>query len=214
MNIKIFKLLVFIGICVHLVACGQAGSDYNTGNIKVLPLQVERQPNRLAQAAESIIDPKIVYDPSYFSIPYPNGDVPKEKGVCTDVVIRSLRKLGLDLQKEIHQDMTKNFGAYPNIWGATTTDKNIDHRRVPNQMKYFDRKGYALNITQNPKDYQPGDIVSWKLNNGLLHIGIISNKKEPKAAHFLIVHNIGGGQILEDVLFKWDIIGHYRLNKN
>ena len=104
------------------------------------------------------------YDPAYVVIPYPNGDVPIEKGVCTDVVIRAFRKAGVDLQKEIHEDMTKNFSVYPNKWGLKSSDSNIDHRRVPNLQTFFTRRGKSLAITGSGEDYKPGDVVVWDLD--------------------------------------------------
>lgn len=169
------------------------------------------QENKLAQAAFELTKDKVVYDPSYFSIPYPNGDVPKGKGVCTDLVIRALRKVGIDLQKEVHEDMKSYFSQYPKIWGLTKTDKNIDHRRVPNLMTYFKRKGNTKPITKKAKDYLPGDIIAWNLGGAITHIGIVANKKSKDNKRNLIVHNIGSGQVLEDCLFSFKIIGHYRL---
>lgn len=167
---------------------------------------------KLSNAALSIIDPTIDYDPAYFSIEYPNGDVPKNKGVCTDVIIRSYRKLGIDLQKEVHEDMIKNFSVYPNLqkWGMTKTDTNIDHRRVPNLEIFFERKGEKLPVTQNPKDYRTGEIVTWLINNKLPHIGIVTSKKSKDGKRNLIVHNVGNGQVLQDCLFEYKIVGHYR----
>lgn len=163
----------------------------------------------LANCALELTHQKVVYDPSYFSIPYPNGDVPKNKGVCTDVVIRAYRKTGIDLQKEVHEDMKANFKLYPKLWGLKSTDKNIDHRRVPNLMTFFSRKGITKSITNNGADYQPGDVVSWNLGNGLTHIGIVSPVKSKDNKRYLIVHNIGAGQVLEDCLFDFQISGHY-----
>ncbi len=167
----------------------------------------------LSDAALELTKQKVSYDPSYFSIDYPNGDVPENKGVCTDVVIRAYRKIGIDLQKEVHEDMKKNFKAYPNLWGLKTTDTNIDHRRVPNLMTFFKRRGAEKPITDNPSDYLPGDIVCWDLGGGTTHIGIVVNKKSNDGKRFLIVHNIGGGQVLADCLFDYKIIGHYRYTK-
>jgi len=168
--------------------------------------------DKLSNAALSIIDSSIDYDPAYFSIEYPNGDIPKNKGVCTDVVIRTYRILGIDLQKEVHEDMIANFSAYPNLqkWGMTKTDTNIDHRRVPNLEIFFERKGEKLPITQNPNDYKTGEIVTWLINDKLPHIGIITNKKTTDRKRNLIVHNVGNGQVLEDCLFKYTIVGHYK----
>ncbi|MEX0314305.1 MAG: DUF1287 domain-containing protein [Allomuricauda sp.] len=163
----------------------------------------------LVEAAMELTQQQVTYDGSYFSIPYPNGDVPEGKGVCTDVVIRAYRKLGIDLQKEVHEDMKANFSAYPNIWGLTRTDTNIDHRRVPNLMTYFKRKGAEKAITNNPKDYLPGDVVCWNLGGAITHIGIVVDKKSRDGKRHLIVHNIGRGQVMEDILFDFKIIGHY-----
>lgn len=164
---------------------------------------------KLSDAGLSIVNPAIVYDPAYVKLKYPGGDVPANTGVCTDVVIRAYRKLGTDLQKEVHEDMKANFGLYPKNWGRKTTDKNIDHRRVPNLMVFFKRKGTVKPITKSAADYQPGDIVCWDLNGRQLHIGLVVNKKSSDGKRYLLVHNIGGGQVTEDILFAWKIIGHY-----
>ena len=169
--------------------------------------------DRLADSALVLTNQRVDYDPSYFQISYPNGDVPFNKGVCTDVIIRAYRKLGIDLQKEVHEDMKSNFNAYPKIWGLTQPDKNIDHRRVPNLMKFFSRHGKVLEITNSPKDYNPGEIVCWDLGGGTKHIGIVSRKKSADRQRNLIIHNIGAGQVLEDVLFSYKIIGHYSYQK-
>jgi uncharacterized protein len=151
------------------------------------------------------------YDPSYIVLKYPNGDVPIEKGVCTDVVIRAMRNAGLDLQKEVHEDMAANFGVYPKKWGLKKADANIDHRRVPNLQTYFTRKGKSLPITDKSEDYKAGDIVAWDLDGkGLTHIGVVSNIYNENTKRFLIIHNIGGGAAAEDRVFEWKIIGHYR----
>lgn len=168
---------------------------------------------KLAQASLELTEQQVVYDPTYFSIKYPGGDVPAGKGVCTDVVVRAYRKLGIDLQKEVHEDMKANFSKYPKNWGLKGTDKNIDHRRVPNLMVFFKRFGETKAITNNGADYLPGDIVSWDLGSGLKHIGMVSAKKTADGQRFLIVHNIGGGQVLSDCLFEFTIIGHYRYKK-
>jgi uncharacterized protein len=165
---------------------------------------------QLSDAAILLTRDKVVYDPSYFSIPYPNGDVPVGRGVCTDVVIRAYRKLGIDLQKEVHVDMVKNFKMYPSKWGMKTTDKNIDHRRVPNLMTFFSRHGRSLPVSKLASDYTPGDIVSWDLGKGITHIGIVIDQKSPDGLRNLIVHNIGRGQEISDCLFQYTIIGHHR----
>lgn len=168
---------------------------------------------KLSSAAIELTGDQVIYDPSYFSIDYPNGDVPEGKGVCTDVVIRAYRKLGIDLQQEVHEDMKANFSLYPDIWGLTSTDRNIDHRRVPNLMKYFSRFGTEKPITTNPEDYQAGDIVCWNLGGAITHIGILVDRKSTDGKRNMVVHNIGGGQVMEDILFDYKIIGHYSYSK-
>jgi uncharacterized protein len=150
------------------------------------------------------------YDPSYVKLAYPNGDVPIETGVCADVVVRAFRKGGIDLQKELHEDMTNSFAKYPKKWRARRPDSNIDHRRVPNLMTWFERQDKARPITKDAKDYLPGDVVSWELDNGLPHIGMISKIKAEGTERYAVVHNIGLGARIEDVLFSWKITGHYR----
>ncbi|MBO0591209.1 DUF1287 domain-containing protein [Cellulophaga sp. E16_2] len=167
----------------------------------------------LSEAAIELTKQEVTYDPSYFSIDYPNGDVPSDKGVCTDVIIRAYRKVGIDLQKEVHVDMKSNFSAYPKLWGLKTTDRNIDHRRVPNLMTYFKRIGAEKPISDKAEDYVTGDIVCWNLNGALTHIGIVVDKKSKDGKRNLIVHNIGRGQVLQDCLFDYKIIGHYRYEK-
>jgi uncharacterized protein len=168
---------------------------------------------RLADSTLLLTKQKCQYDPAYFSIGYPNGDVPANKGVCTDVVIRAYRKLGIDLQKEVHEDMRANFSLYPKKWGLKKPDKNIDHRRVPNLMTFFTRYGTVLKTVQNPELYQPGDVVCWDLGGGVTHIGLVVKRKSADGKRRMIVHNIGAGQVLEDCLFSYSIIGHYRYEK-
>ena len=169
--------------------------------------------DRLADSALVLTKQRVKYDPSYFRIDYPNGDIPSDKGVCTDVVIRAYRKMGIDLQKEVHEDMKANFSKYPKNWGLSSTDRNIDHRRVPNLMTFFSRHGTVKKISQESGDYLPGDIVCWNLGGGTTHIGIVSSKKALIGNRYLIIHNIGAGQVLEDCLFDYKIIGHYRYKK-
>lgn len=166
-------------------------------------------PVQLSLAALELTKENVVYDPSYFNISYPNGDIPADKGVCTDVVIRAYRRLGIDLQKEVHEDMKRHFHKYPKRWGMSAPDRNIDHRRVPNLMVFFSRHGKVKTITQDANDYLPGDIICWDLGRGLTHIGIVVNRKSTDGKRFLIVHNIGNGQVLSDCLFVYRIIGHY-----
>jgi hypothetical protein len=168
---------------------------------------------KLSDSALVLTKQLVDYDPSYFNIGYPNGDIPANKGVCTDVVIRAYRKLGIDLQKEVHEDMSANFNKYPKDWGLTGPDKNIDHRRVPNLMVFFAHHGITKPITNNASDYLPGDIVCWNLGGEVSHIGIVVNKKSSDGKRNLVVHNIGHGQVLEDCLFEFKIIGHYQYRK-
>ena len=167
----------------------------------------------ISKAAIELTKDEVKYDGKYYSIPYPNGDVPNGIGVCTDVIIRTYRSLGLDLQKEIHEDMKNNFDKYPKIWGLKKPDKNIDHRRVPNQMTYFERHGSSLPITNKSENYLPGDVVAWDLGGGTTHIGVVVNKKSLFSDNYMIVHNIGAGQNIDDCLFDFKIIGHYRFLK-
>jgi uncharacterized protein len=167
---------------------------------------------RLVEAAIERTHHSVRYDSAYVRIPYPNGDVPPDTGVCTDEVIRSYRAVGVDLQKEVHEDMLQNFSAYPRQrrWLLTQPDSNIDHRRVPNLMVFFSRKGETLKITADSKDYAPGDLVTWDLGGNVPHIGIVVDKRSPRTGRHLVVHNIGQGPKLEDVLLNWKITGHYR----
>jgi uncharacterized protein len=152
------------------------------------------------------------YDSAYVRIPYPGGDVPADTGVCTDEIIRIYRTVGIDLQKEVHEDMKVNFSTYPNQarWGLARTDTNIDHRRVPNLMVFFSHKGKKLPLSLRAEDYSPGDIVAWDLGGNVPHIGMVVDRTSPQSGHRLIIHNIGAGPKMEDVLFNWRITGHYR----
>jgi uncharacterized protein YijF (DUF1287 family) len=153
------------------------------------------------------------YDPAYVRLAYPMGDVPRDRGVCSDVIVRAFRNAGVDLQKEVHEDMRRSFSSYPRRWGARRPDPNIDHRRVYNLMTYFERKGKALPTRPLPQAVLtalPGDVVAWDLGNNLQHIGLVTDVRSESSSNLLIVHNIGSGARLEDVLFAWRIIGHYR----
>jgi len=150
------------------------------------------------------------YDPAYVALEYPGGDVPEKTGVCSDVVVRAFRKAGIDLQKEVHEDMQAARSSYSTKWGSNAPDKNIDHRRVLNLMKYFERQGKSLPISDDADDYKPGDIVAWELSSGVDHIGIVTNMMSDSDGRLLIVHNIGAGTRIEDVLLDWTIKGHYR----
>jgi uncharacterized protein YijF (DUF1287 family) len=178
-----------------------------------LPRDASPQLKQLIDGAVAQSNVTTGYDPSYVKLDYPNGDVAIETGVCSDVVVRAFRKAGIDLQKEVHEDMTAAWSEYPRKWGARSTDKNIDHRRVLNLTTYFDRKGKTLPLTTEWKDFLPGDIVAWELSDGVEHIGIVTNQTSGSENHYLIVHNIGAGARVEDVLFSWKMIGHYRYFK-
>jgi uncharacterized protein YijF (DUF1287 family) len=164
----------------------------------------------IVEGAKKQLQRTIYYDPAYFQIKYPGGDLPIERGVCTDVVIRALRFLQVDLQVLVHEDMSRNFSTYPKNWGLKGTDTNIDHRRVPNLMTFFKRRKMELPVTREAKDYIPGDFVVWRLPHGLLHIGIVSDSTGWLGGPHLIIHNIGEGAREEDILFDYDIAGHFR----
>ncbi len=168
------------------------------------------QAQAVVVAARAQVGKTLLYDPAYVRLRYPGGDVPLERGVCTDVVIRAFRALGADLQRLVHDDMKSAFRAYPQQWGLARPDPNIDHRRVPNLMTFFRRRGKELPHGSDPAIYEPGDVVAWRLPNGLLHIGIVADARTSDAARPLVVHNIGAGVQLEDVLFTYEIIGHFR----
>ena len=166
----------------------------------------------LVSAALERTQHQVSYNGAYYRLDYPNGDVPANIGVCTDVVIRAYRTLGVDLQVLVHEDMAANFAAYPSkrIWGLSSTDRNIDHRRVPNLQAFFARHGKSLPISQTPSDYKPGDLVTWMLPGNLPHIGIVTDKLAANMGTPKVVHNIGAGPRLEDMLFDYRITGHYR----
>jgi uncharacterized protein YijF (DUF1287 family) len=160
----------------------------------------------LARAAEAQVGVTLAYDPAYVRLAYPAGDVRADRGVCSDVVVRAFRRIGVDLQVELHEDMTRHFDAYPRSWGLQKPDPNIDHRRVQNLMKYFQRRGKALRAGAR---FEPGDVVAWRLPNRLYHIGIVAERRTSRGRQ-LVVHNIGQGTKVEDVLHAFELIGHYR----
>ena len=175
------------------------------------PEQPGQAAERLIAAAIERTGHSVTYDGSYRTLAYPGGDVPDDIGVCTDLVIRAYRSgLGTDLQKAVHEDMARDFAAYPNIWGLSRPDRNIDHRRVPNLEVFFGRHGQSLPISRNPDDYAPGDLVTWRLPGNLPHIGIVTDRRSADGRHPLIAHNIGRGPQLEDMLFGYPISGHFR----
>lgn len=215
-----FRRRAVLAICFLLVcgaSCqrqhpprGAAEAVPSPSIIKPLPENASPQLKQIVEAA--IAQTKITtgYDPAYVAIDYPGGDVPATTGVCSDVLVRAFRKAGIDLQKEVHEDMGRARSEYPTKWGANRPDTNIDHRRVLNLTTYFARQNKALPIAINREDYLPGDIVAWKLSDDVEHVGIVVNLWTETSKGYLIVHNIGAGARPEDVLLKWEIIGHYR----
>jgi uncharacterized protein len=203
-------------VLASLVLCVSCATEK-----KSLPIAISPSPKPKVVTVDSpkikkIIDNAIeqtnvtrTYDPAYVKLAYPGGDVPMSTGVCTDVVIRAFRSIDIDLQKEVHEDMQKNFAVYPRNWGLNAPDTNIDHRRVPNLMTWLKRQGKSQPVTQNGQDYQPGDIVTWDLGGGQQHIGLVTNIRA-NSERLSIAHNVGSGAKVEDVLFKWKPIGHYR----
>jgi uncharacterized protein len=202
----------------RLFAGGAAASLAAASGLALFPSRsaaqiqtVEPWADKLVKAAESQIGVTLTYDAAYRKIAYPGGDVPREIGVCTDVVVRAYRDgLGIDLQKLVHEDMRKAFSAYPKLWGLASTDRNIDHRRVPNLRTYFQRRGAAVTVSTSGADYKPGDIVSQILPDGRPHIGIVSGWVNDTGMAPLLIHNIGRGTLAEDILFALQITGHYR----
>lgn len=198
-------------LCLTIAGIALGGSAWQQNAVSQ-----ERFFSEFVAAAVERTHHVVRYDPAYVRIPYPGGDVPADTGVCTDEVIRTYRAVGVDLQREVHEDMEKHRTAYPKRWpkgkslDARSTDTNIDHRRVPNLMVFFSRKGKVLPISANASDYRPGDLVTWNLGGGITHIGIVVDRQSAESGRYLIVHNIGRGPQMEDVLFSWKIIGHYR----
>ncbi len=208
-------------VLVSTLACGSRAAEVAaSGKIAAVQETLTRRPISDIPQIKEIVDSAIEqtrqtfeYDPSYSKLAYPNGDVPIERGVCADVIVRAFRRAGVDLQKEVHEDMARYFAAYPAKWGARKPDSNIDHRRVPNLMTFFERKAKSVPITTKPSDYNPGDVVAWELDNHLLHIGLVTDAVAGGTRDYLVVHNIGAGAKIEDVLMNWKVIGHYRMWK-
>lgn len=176
-----------------------------------VPALAGSEPSRLTAAARGQVGVTLTYDPTYVALPFPGGDIPRDRGVCTDVVIRALRDAwGIDLQLAVNRDMKADFAAYPALWGLTATDRNIDHRRVPNLQTLFARIGAEVPLIDGPVPYLPGDIITWKLPGNLDHIGIVSDQRA-KDGTPLILHNIGAGAKEEDILFAYPMTGHYRI---
>jgi uncharacterized protein len=202
--------LLLSSLSIVIIGCTQPKPP---SFLSTSPLETQVVSPKLKQVLQAALEQTKYtrgYDPAYVAIAYPGGDVPRESGVCTDVVIRAFRAIGVDLQQAVHEDMKRNFAVYPQYWGLSGTDTNIDHRRVPNLMKYFERQGKAIAITNRKEDYLPGDIVTWNLGEGQEHIGIVTQFKAAQTGQYLVVHNIGSGARLEDIVLSWPVIGHYR----
>lgn len=210
------RCITVLLLMLTLVGCKKSEPDQPSYTPTVEPMTQPRAEQLVVSppivaAARNQVGKTTIYDPAYVSLKYPGGDVPIERGVCTDVVIRAIRdSLGMDLQKLLHEDMKRAFSQYPTIWGLKKPDKNIDHRRVPNLRTYFERKGYSMGVSQNPKDYLPGDIVSSTVGRNRPHIMIVSDKKTT-SGESLVIHNIGSGAKEESRLFSFPITGHYRI---
>lgn len=172
--------------------------------------QGSRKAQTVSQSALRQIGVTLYYDPAYSSLAYPNGDVPLERGVCTDVVIRAFRAVGVDLQKLVHEDMRRAFAVYPKLWGLSRPDRNIDHRRVANLEVFLARRGKQLALSSRGLDYRAGDVVTWTLPSGRLHIGVVTDKLEPSGLRPLVVHNVGAGAQLEDILFLYKMRMRFR----
>lgn len=179
--------------------------------VMVDPAGAGSEPSRLAKAAQDQVGVTVTFDPSYTRLEFPGGDLPRDRGVCTDVVIRALRDgWGIDLQLAVNRDMSADFAAYPPLWGLAAPDRNIDHRRVPNLQRLFSRIGAEVPLSDGPTPYLPGDIVTWTLPGSLAHMGIVSDRLGPDGIPF-ILHNIGAGAQEEDILFAYPMTGHYRI---
>jgi uncharacterized protein len=190
-------------------ASASAGKSTPTSSAAQIRERETPKARRLAEAAMAQVGKTVSYDAAYVPLAYPDGDVPTVTGVCSDVVVRAFRGVGVDLQVEVHEDISKHFSAYPHRWGLTKPDASIDHRRVPNLQTYFARRGASRRVTKDSVGYWPGDIVTWSVY-GRPHIGIVSTTPAPDNAHFLVTHNIGQGAQTEDMLFAFPITGHYR----
>ena len=190
------RLPVLPGVLALLLLAGAARGEGETG--------------RMLAAAHAQIGVTVRYAPAYVRLDYPGGDVAADRGVCSDVLIRAMRAVDVDLQVAVHRDMRAHFSDYPRHWGLTRPDANIDHRRVPYLERYFERSGKSLPLSRDPADFEPGDFVSWRLDGGQPHIGIVSDQRSADGLRPLIVHNIGAGTQLEDVLFEWKMSGHFR----
>jgi len=191
---------------VHLVAVFIASGPVFSAVVPAA--QTSSRISRVLEGAYRQVGITKIYDSSYRRLSFPGGDVPIERGVCSDVIVRAYRHAGLDLQLLVNQDMSGSFQSYPQAWGLSKPDANIDHRRVPNLAAFFRRKGQSLPVSTRASDYHAGDIVTWRLASGVPHIGLVADRLA--RGRPLVIHNIGGGAQVEDVLFSYAITGHYR----
>lgn len=201
-----------VAIAVAFIAA-MAAATVNASPDPARPLDAAFTQNLIQAAVRQTAAP-VTYDGSYRRIAYPGGDVPAHIGVCTDVIIRAYRAVGVDLQVRVHEDMRTDFASYPRLWGLSRPDPNIDHRRVPNLQTYFRRHGAQLPVSRDAGGYLPGDMVTWMLPGNLPHIGLVTDRRSQDGKRWLIVHNIGRGPELEDMLFAYPISGHYRYRGN
>jgi uncharacterized protein len=210
------EFLLLLALAFTMACQQQAARAVNPPKPPEQQTEVRALPDKSSPNLKLVIDSAIDqvgkttgYDPSYQKIEYPNGDVPIETGVCSDVIVRAFRSAGIDLQKDLHEDMKSNFSVYPTRWGLKSPDTNIDHRRVPNLQTYFTRKAKSLATADGSETFLPGDIITWDLGGGVDHIGMVVNVWYKPTQRYLVVHNMGAAR-MEDVLFAWKITGHYR----
>lgn len=211
-GVVVVVLAMILVSCQQQVAKSRPPLKPPEQQVETRALPANSSPNLklIIDGATEQVGKTTTYDPSYQKIDYPNGDVAIETGVCSDVIVRAFRKAAIDLQKDVHEDMKDNFSAYPTRWGLSGPDANIDHRRVGNLMTYFARRAKSLSTDGDSATFLPGDIVTWDLGFGTEHIGMVVNVWYKPSQRHLIVHNIGAGTRMEDVLFSWKITGHYR----
>lgn len=222
---KLLQVLTVILIAAFVLGCGvNPPTPSLAAHTEIAPIQIAPTISaptrrtisasdigaRIALAAEDQVGVTTIYDPQYVKLGYPNGDVPIERGTCTDVVVRAFRSIGVDLQVRVREDMQKNFSMYPRDWGLNAPDPNIDHRRVQNLTKYFERMGKQIREVSADSSFQPGDVVAWQLSGWMQHIGIVALDRVPGTNHPYMIHNIGAGAQKEDALRSFTIIGHYR----
>jgi uncharacterized protein YijF (DUF1287 family) len=218
MRLTLVTIISAIAFAAYGCSASSSGQRFDPamtgGHIFERPITADIEPEsirRIIENAHHQLQVTTHYTQDYHTISYPNGDLPEDTGACTDVIIRAFRAAGVDLQKEVHEDMAANFAAYPQKWGLPGPDPNIDHRRVPNLQTFFTRKGKSVPVTSDPETYKPGDVVTWDLDGkGMTHTGLVSNDWDDAKRRYLIIHNIGGGVVEEDHLFSWKITGHYR----